>query len=111
MAESLSFGTVAVLHAVAAGHRFGFDVVDATGLTSGTVYPALDRLEELGLLRSSWEDASAAHAERRPPRRYFTLTGAGARALAEALEKHKTFKPVSLRAFGIPGSQPARRRT
>jgi DNA-binding PadR family transcriptional regulator len=107
----LSFGTVAVLHAVAAGHRFGFDVVDATGLTSGTVYPALDRLEELGFLRSSWEDATEAHADKRPPRRYFSLTGAGARALAEALEKHKTFRPVSLRAFGIPGPQPARRRT
>jgi DNA-binding PadR family transcriptional regulator len=110
MAE-LSFGTVAVLHAVASGHRFGFDVVDATGLTSGTVYPALDRLEELALLRSTWEDASIAHADKRPPRRYFSLTDAGARALADALEKHKMFRPVSLRRFGIPGPLPARRRT
>ena len=47
---SLSFGTVAVLHAVAAGYRFGFDVVDATGLTAGSVYPALDRLEDLAYL-------------------------------------------------------------
>jgi DNA-binding PadR family transcriptional regulator len=110
MAEPLSFGTVAVLHAVASGHRFGFDVVDATGLTSGTVYPALDRLEELGLLKSSWEDAAVAHADKRPPRRYFALTDAGARVLAGALEKHRTFRPVSLRAFGIAGPLPARRR-
>ena len=34
--ESLSFGTVAVLHAVAAGYRFGFDIVDATGLAAGS---------------------------------------------------------------------------
>lgn len=108
--STLSFGTVAVLHAVAAGHQFGFDIVDATGLTAGSVYPALDRLEELGLLRSSWEDAAAAQAEKRPPRRYFTLTGEGARALAEALQKHKTFRPISLEAFGIPGQWPARKR-
>ena len=42
----LRYGTVAILHAVATGNRFGFDVMNATGLTSGTVYPALDRLEE-----------------------------------------------------------------
>jgi DNA-binding PadR family transcriptional regulator len=107
---TLSFGTVAVLHAVAAGHQFGFDIVDATGLTAGSVYPALDRLEELGLLRSSWEHAAAAQAEKRPPRRYFQLTADGARVLAEALRKHKTFRPVSLAAFGIPGVLPARKR-
>jgi PadR family transcriptional regulator PadR len=93
---------VAVLHAVAAGHRFGLDVIDATGLTSGSVYPALDRLEELGYLRSSWEDPASAQDEKRPPRRYFTLTADGARVLADALRKHKTFTRVSLRAFGIP---------
>jgi len=109
--STLSFGTVAVLHAVAAGHQFGFDIVDATGLTAGSVYPALDRLEELGLLRSSWEDPAAAQAEKRPPRRYFRLTGDGARVLAEALNKHKTFRPVSLEAFGIPGMLPARKRS
>jgi len=108
--ESLSFGTVAVLHAVAAGYRFGFDIVDATGLAAGSVYPALDKLQDMGLLRSSWEDAAAAQAEKRPPRRYFELTGDGARALAEALDKHRTLRPVSLKAFGIPGMLPARRR-
>jgi DNA-binding PadR family transcriptional regulator len=80
--HALSFGTVAVLHAVAAGHRFGFDIVDAIGLTAGSVYPALDRLEDLGLLHSSWEEAATAQREGRPPRRYFALTGEGARVLA-----------------------------
>ncbi|MEZ5289627.1 MAG: helix-turn-helix transcriptional regulator [Vicinamibacterales bacterium] len=107
---TLSFGTVAVLHAVAAGHRFGFDVLDATGLTAGTVYPALDRLEDLGLLRSSWESPAAAQVEGRPARRYFQLTAEGAHALAEALAKHRTFQPVSLEAFGLRGLHPARRR-
>jgi len=106
----LSFGTVAVLHAVAMDHRFGFDIVDATGLTAGTVYPALDRLENLGCLRSAWEAPAVAQAEKRPARRYFSLTGHGARVLAEALDKHRTLRPISLDAFGIPGLRPARRR-
>jgi DNA-binding PadR family transcriptional regulator len=107
---SLSFGTVAVLHAVALGYRFGFDIVDATGLTAGSVYPALDRLEDVGFLRSSWEDPALAQADGRPARRYFSLTGEGARALAAALDKHRTLSPVSLEAFGFPGLRPARRR-
>jgi PadR family transcriptional regulator PadR len=108
---SLSFGTVAVLHAVASGYRFGFDIVDATGLTAGSVYPALERLEELGFLRSSWESAAAATAGKRPARRYFSLTADGATALAAALARHRTFRPVSLEAFGIDGVRPQRRRS
>ena len=38
--------TALIIHAVGAGHRYGFDVMDATGLASGIVYPALSRLED-----------------------------------------------------------------
>ncbi|MFD1828865.1 MULTISPECIES: PadR family transcriptional regulator [Streptomyces] len=48
----------------------------ALELRTGTVYPALNRLERLGLLRSSWESVG----ERR--RRCYELTDAGRRALA-----------------------------
>ncbi len=41
----------------------------------GTLYKALGRLEELGLLASSWEEAEAA--EGRPRRRLYELTGHG----------------------------------
>jgi len=92
----LSFGSVAILHAIASGSRFGFDIMAATGLTSGTVYPALDRLEGLGLLVSHWEDESAAHAEGRPARRYFRLTRRGAVALESALERFRALKPVTI---------------
>ncbi|MEE1751571.1 helix-turn-helix transcriptional regulator [Streptomyces sp. SP18CS02] len=44
-------------------------------LRTGTTYPALNRLERLGLLRSSWESAG----ERR--RRCYELTDAGRRSL------------------------------
>jgi len=92
----LAFGAVAILHAIADGNRFGFEIMDATGLTSGTVYPALDRLESLGYLESRWEDARVARRDKRPPRRYFDLTAAGARALAAALTRYKNLRPVSL---------------
>jgi PadR family transcriptional regulator PadR len=91
---SLSYGSAAILHAVASGSRFGFDIMDVTGLTSGTVYPALDRLESAGYLKSTWEDTAAAHAEGRPARRYFTLTASGATALRAALAKYKALRPL-----------------
>jgi PadR family transcriptional regulator, regulatory protein PadR len=92
----LSFGAVSVLHAVAGGSRFGFDIIEATGLTSGTVYPTLDRLEQLAFLKSRWEDETAAHREGRPARRYFYLTAAGATVLQEALARYKTLRPIAI---------------
>jgi DNA-binding PadR family transcriptional regulator len=74
----------------------------ATGLTSGTVYPTLDRLEQLGLVRSRWEAEAAAHRAGRPPRRYFHLTAAGEAALAAALERHKHLRPVPLKLNRAP---------
>ena len=91
---ALSFGSAAILHAVAGGSRFGFDIMQATGLTSGTVYPALERLEEAGYLRSNWEDAAEAHAAGRPARRYFKLTATGAAALRAGLAKYRALRPL-----------------
>jgi PadR family transcriptional regulator, regulatory protein PadR len=48
----------------------------------GTLYKALGRLEEFGLLSSRWEDAAAA--EGRPRRRLYELTGEGARVAGQA---------------------------
>ena len=100
-AAPLAFGQVSVLHAVADGNRFGFEIMDATGLTSGSVYPTLDRLESLGFLTSEWEDAKIARRDKRPPRRYFDLTPAGAAVLAGALQRYKNLKPVSLKAWRV----------
>jgi PadR family transcriptional regulator, regulatory protein PadR len=49
----------------------------------GTLYKALSRLEEFGLLTSRWEDAAAA--EGRPRRRLYELTGQGAGVAEQAL--------------------------
>src|SRR4029079_7643533 len=48
----------------------------------GTLYKALGRMEEFGLLTSVWEDAEAA--EGRPRRRLYELTGQGVRAAEQA---------------------------
>ena len=76
--------TALVLRGVAAGYRYGFDVMEACGLPSGTVYPALRRLEKAGLLKSRWEDTAEAHAAGRPRRRTYALTSEGRRALFAA---------------------------
>jgi hypothetical protein len=48
--------------------------MEMTGLPSGTVYPAMRRLERDELIRSHWERQSIADAEQRPPRKYYKLT-------------------------------------
>ena len=50
----------------------------------GTLYRALGRLEQMGLLASRWEDAQAAAEENRPRRRFYSLTAAGEEAVADA---------------------------
>jgi len=81
---ALSYAALFVLQAVARGHRFGFDIMDVTGLPSGTVYPALRRLETAALVASDWEDDKKARRQQRPRRRYYELTPAGRRQLAHA---------------------------
>ena len=68
--------------------------MDATGLTSGTVYPALERLESARLAPIEVGDEDAAHAEGRPARRYFTLTAPAPTALRAALEKYQALRPL-----------------
>jgi len=79
--------TALVLRAVASGHQYGFDVMDACGMPSGTIYPALRRLEKAGLLGSGWETEVEAHAAGRPRRRTYKLTAAGRKALPDAEAK------------------------
>ena len=44
----------------------------------GTLYRALGRLEQQGFLRSYWEDPKVALELKRPPRRFYKLTGKAA---------------------------------
>ena len=87
MSVRVTYPTAIVLLAVSRGVRYGFDIMDASGLQSGTVYPILRRLETAGMLRSKWEAVLDARDEQRPPRRYYQITGAGLRALNDAQER------------------------
>ena len=86
---ALSYTGLFVLQALARGYRFGFDVMEATGLPSGTVYPALRRLEALELVTSDWENDGRAREMGRPRRRYYELTAAGRRRLADAEARYR----------------------
>lgn len=81
----ITLSTAAVMHALALGPRYGFDLVNETGLPSGTVYPMLRRLLRAGLVTARWERERDAHEAQRPQRRYYTLTARGRRTLDEAL--------------------------
>lgn len=98
---SFTYPTAAVLLAIRRGHRYGFDIMDATGLPDGTVYPLLRRLERRGVLTAAWEDEAVARADQRPPRRYYGLTPVGEASLEEVAERF----PALARAFAAePGA-------
>lgn len=69
--------TIAVLAALAAEAgtwRYGYELVTALAMNSGSLYPILMRLAERGLLDARWQtDARPG----RPPRHMYRLTAAG----------------------------------
>ncbi len=69
--------------------------MEVTGLPSGTVYPALRRLERDQLIRSQWERESIANAELRPPRKYYKVTRPGEAALEATRKRY----PLLARLF------------
>src|SRR5262245_46630264 len=89
----MSISTASVLQAIRNGIAYGFDILDVTGLDSGTVYPILSRLERDGLVRSTWEDEDRAHASGRPARRYYAITADGRAALQEAVRRYALLMP------------------
>ena len=77
-------------HGIAADSFYGFALArsladDGAALTAhGTLYKALARMTEAGLLTAEWEDHAPAEAEGRPRRRLYRVSGEGAKALAAA---------------------------
>jgi len=97
--------TIAILETLLSEPRgwwYGLELSKATGLPSGTVYPALGRLHRRwGWLESEWEEGELSG---RPPRRLYRLTGKGERAARELLAAHESAAPRSEpRAITPPG--------
>jgi PadR family transcriptional regulator len=65
---------------------YGLEIVRASGLEPGTIYPILQRLRGAGWVSDRWEDPEPAHTEGRPPRRYYRLTGEGRARAVHALQ-------------------------
>ncbi len=95
MPETVTHSAAIVLQAVAKGYRHGFDIIELTGLTGSTIYPALRRMERNKLVRASWERATIAREHGRPPRKYYDLTEGGQVALAAALERFRFLQPFA----------------
>jgi DNA-binding PadR family transcriptional regulator len=57
-----------------ASWRYGYELLKATGLAAGTLYPMLARLSEFGWLAAEW---SAPTEPGRPPRHHYRLTPEG----------------------------------
>ena len=87
-AVKISHTSALILQTIHAGYMYGFDIMEATGLPSGTIYPALRRLEKDSFVRGDWEDKKAAVRQDRPPRRYYKLTRQGKEALTGAMGRY-----------------------
>jgi DNA-binding PadR family transcriptional regulator len=100
-----------LLSVLSAGPGHGYEIITrlrdrsngAFELPEGTVYPALHRLEEAGLLASGWEVVSGRR------RRIYRLTTAGVAALAEQAEQWREFTGSVARVLGVPATPLARR--
>ena len=84
----LSHTAAIILQTVDQGLRYGFDIMDATGLPSGTVYPALRRMETEGLITSRWESEKKALSEQRPARKYYRITRNGSEVLEQSQKRY-----------------------
>lgn len=79
--------------AVLLEHRdacWGLIVIKQSGRPPGTVYPILDRLETLGWITSSWEEANERSG---PRRRYIRLTDDGAVQAAQVVRVARSRAP------------------
>ena len=85
----LTYVAALILKAIRAGHGHGFEIMDVVGLPSGTVYPALRRLEKAGLICATWESQTAAFTEGRPARKNYALTGSGLKAANEVEARYR----------------------
>ena len=91
----LSHSAALILRALHLGYRFGLEVMEVTGLPSGTVYPALRRLERDSLVASKWESDAEAAGKQRPARRYYEVTDAGRLAAKSAMERYPLLAHLS----------------
>ena len=85
----MTHATAMVLQALAHGYRYGFDIMEFTGLPGGTVYPILRRVEAARLVAAKWEAEGVAQRAGRPARRYYEILEGGQSALEMAVRRYR----------------------
>jgi PadR family transcriptional regulator, regulatory protein PadR len=108
MAPRMTLQTQLILQALLrnpARELYGLELAEETGLLPGTAYPILLRLENQGWVTSRWEDIDP-HAEKRPARRYYRLTAAGAAQAAAAIAAARRPSRAALRRLAGEGGYP-----
>jgi PadR family transcriptional regulator, regulatory protein PadR len=105
MKNYLSYTMAMILQAIDNGYGYGFEIMTVTGLASGTVYPALRRLENADFVASKWERQSIAQAEQRPPRKYYEVTKSGRATLAEARQRFRLLAQIEPLVTDKPARQ------
>jgi PadR family transcriptional regulator, regulatory protein PadR len=75
------------------GERYGFELVRTLGdvdgrvTSQGTITPLLARRRRDGLVETTWRESETG-----PPRRYYSLSAAGHRALADFADEWVRFR-------------------
>jgi len=73
--------------------QHGYDLSDQTGLSSGTLYPILMRLNDRGMLESKWEPSQIVG---RPPRKLYQLNAEGVSyAIEHSAPENMSSRPLS----------------
>lgn len=91
-----SKSTCLVLAQLSQGPSYGYSLMKATGLKSGTLYPILMRLKDRGFLESRWV---APETTGRPARQSYKLTAKGQVYVKNYLAPpaiSATFNPVKI---------------
>ena len=87
-----------------AGEHYGYELSEESGVRSGVLYPILTRMLAEGWVTDDWEDPKKITGKKRPPRRYYRITGTGRRALAEVVAKAR--EDTRFRGFVFPQPNP-----
>jgi DNA-binding PadR family transcriptional regulator len=98
--------TFLILTALASGAQHGYGIMTDVGqisgdrvkLRAGTLYAALDRLAAEQLVEADREEVVDGRL-----RRYYRLTGPGARRLAVEVERRQASTAVAARRLGLIG--------
>lgn len=97
-----------ILSSLQQGEAHGLEIVrrvEAAGsgalkLKEGSLYPALYRMEQAGLVKAHWEGETAGRRGAR--RRLYQLTKKGKRQLAKGRQDWSEFVTVMNGALGVP---------